>query len=275
MSIGNKLPVTAGLASGGSNVSVRHLFVYLSFVARSRFFAENPARTPSRSDVSHYFMKERITIFSMHYLSNSFIESAKILSEKCLEIEKDKGIKRKEELIKLHQAYFYGVIFNCVTFLEAYINEFFSDIYNGNFRDRDLDDNSLIQIRELWKHGIPRTSSYKIVEKYQIALILSNKIQFDKSKNPYQDIEILIKLRNSLIHYEPEYIPSNFKNPDVKIHKFENYLKGKIEINPFATSIDDFYPIKIISHSTCEWAINSVSKFIDDFNDKLYNKNSG
>ncbi len=36
-----------GFASGGSNVNVRHFFVYLSFVARSEFSAENPARTQS------------------------------------------------------------------------------------------------------------------------------------------------------------------------------------------------------------------------------------
>jgi len=36
-----------GLASGGSNVSVRQFFVNLGFVARSEFSAENPARTPS------------------------------------------------------------------------------------------------------------------------------------------------------------------------------------------------------------------------------------
>lgn len=36
-----------GLASGGSNVSVRQFSVYLNFVARSKFSAKNPARTPS------------------------------------------------------------------------------------------------------------------------------------------------------------------------------------------------------------------------------------
>ena len=40
-----------GFASGGSNVSVRHFFVYLSFVVRSEFSAENPARTQSWANV--------------------------------------------------------------------------------------------------------------------------------------------------------------------------------------------------------------------------------
>ena len=43
-------PVTDSFASGGSNASVRHLFVNLSFVAPSEFSVENPARTQSRSD---------------------------------------------------------------------------------------------------------------------------------------------------------------------------------------------------------------------------------
>lgn len=36
-----------GFASGGSNVPVRHFFLYLSFVARTEFSVENPARTQS------------------------------------------------------------------------------------------------------------------------------------------------------------------------------------------------------------------------------------
>lgn len=43
-----KLPAAnKGFASGGSNVPVRHFFVYLSFVARSEFSSKNPARTQS------------------------------------------------------------------------------------------------------------------------------------------------------------------------------------------------------------------------------------
>ncbi len=42
-----KTGYNTGFASGGSNVNIRHFFVYLNFVARSEFSSENPARTQS------------------------------------------------------------------------------------------------------------------------------------------------------------------------------------------------------------------------------------
>lgn len=46
-----------GFASGGSNIPVRHFFVYLSFVARSEFSAENPARTQSPDPLAVILMR--------------------------------------------------------------------------------------------------------------------------------------------------------------------------------------------------------------------------
>ena len=57
-----------GFASGGSNVPVRHFFVNLSFVARSEFSAENPARTQSPETL--YNTPERHCIFKHIWFFN-------------------------------------------------------------------------------------------------------------------------------------------------------------------------------------------------------------
>jgi hypothetical protein len=120
----------------------------------------------------------------------------------------------------------------------------------------------------------PRTASYRTIDKYQIMLSIGKKEKINPSTRPCQEVEILIKLRNSLILYEPEYIESKFKNPDAQLHRFEKYLNRKIELNPFATELDDFYPTKIISYSCCDWAINSTTQFIGDFNKKIIKSTS-
>jgi hypothetical protein len=215
-------------------------------------------------------MENRPIIRSMYYLSSSFLKSALILSNKCLETEKSIGPRKRGVLIEEYKAYFYGAIFNCVSYLESYINELFVDISEGNFHNIKIDDTSIIQIKELWNLNIPKIASCKTIDKYQVMLIICNKSLFKKSLRPYQDVDIIIKLRNSLIHYEPEYIQSTFKNPDAQLHKFEKLLHERIEINPFATKLDDYYPTKIISYSCCNWAIKSISNFIDDFNNKIF-----
>lgn len=214
-------------------------------------------------------MENRPVIRQMHFLSSSFFQSGKFLSQKCLETELAKGKRNRSELIKEHQAYFYGVIFNTVSYLEAFINEYFVLFSQGNIYDLRIDGDSLVQIENLWKMNIPRTASFKILDKYQIMLTLCKRPKFNKATRPFQDMEILVRLRNSLIHYEPEYIETKFKNPDAQLHRFEKYLNSKIDINPFATKLDDFYPTKIISHSCCEWALKSVDHFTYDFYKKL------
>lgn len=205
-------------------------------------------------------------------LSSSFLNSASILSKKCLEIEQKIKPGNREKLIEEHQAYFYGVIFNLVSYLESYINELFVDISDGTFHNLNMDDTSLYQIIELWNLNIPRRASYKTIDKYEIMLIISNKPKFDKSKRPYQDIDLLIRLRNSLIHYEPEYIELTYLNPNAQLHKFEKALKGKFKLNPFATKLDTFYPNKIISYSCSQWALEAVKAFIKEFDNEIFKK---
>lgn len=214
-------------------------------------------------------MENKPVIRSMHSLSSSFLGSGKFLSEKCLESEQAIRTRKRDKIIEEHQAFFYGAIFNIVSYLEAYINELYVDISEGNFQNLNIEDDSLIQIRDLWKLNIPRTASFKTIDKYQIMLSICKKQKINTSTRPYQDVEILIKLRNSLIHYEPEYIESKFKNPAAQLHRFEKYLHGRIELNPFSTKLDDFYPIKIISYSCCDWALNSTIQFIKDFNKQI------
>ena len=201
----------------------------------------------------------------MHFLSSSFLRAGIILSQKCLDSELAKGQRKRSDLISEHQAYFYGVIFSAASYLEAYINEYYVNFSQCNLYGLKVDSDSLIQIETLWKMDIPRTASFKTLDKYQIMLTLCKKPKFNKSIRPYQDVEILIKLRNSLIHYEPEYIESKFNNPNAQLHRFEKYLTGKIDLNPFATKLDDFYPTKLISYSCCKWALDSVDQFTDDF----------
>ena len=215
---------------------------------------------------------EKPILRSLNYLSSSYLESAKILSKRCFEIEGDIHPGNRTKLMNEHKAYFYGSVFNCIAYLESYINELFFDISEGNLYGINIEEKSVIQIQELWNLKIPRSASYRTTDKYQIILIISNKQKLDKSKSPSQDVDFLIKLRNSLIHYEPEYIESAFKNTDAKLHKYQKFLENKIEINPFATTLDNFYPTKIISYSFCQWAINSVSSYIKEFENKFFNK---
>jgi hypothetical protein len=79
-----------------------------------------------------------------------------------------------------------------VSFLEAMINEFFADatVEHSEY-PKSLDSNTKTLIAVMWKKGIPRTARYSILEKFDIALILTRKPAFDHGKPPVQMLRLL------------------------------------------------------------------------------------
>ncbi|WP_084010740.1 hypothetical protein [Sulfurospirillum halorespirans] len=120
--------------------------------------------------------------------------------------------------------------------------------------------------------GIPRTAKYSIIEKYEILLDLLNLEKFNTGTSPYQDVTLLVELRNALIHYEPKNIMSSssdnysFKNA----HKFEKKLHNKFDENKFYKGTGTaYFPNKLLGAHCAAWAVKSAVAYTDTFFDKL------
>lgn len=90
---------------------------------------------------------------------------------------------------------------------------------------------------------------------------------FKEEAPPYQNVILLIKLRNDLVHYEPEWVksPASDDFSDCDQHKYEKMLKGKVSTNPLAGQGSPYYPDKCLSYGCADWAVNSSIEFADDF----------
>lgn len=95
------------------------------------------------------------------------------------------------------------------------------------------------------------------LEKYQIALTLAHREIFDKSKNPYQSVDILRRLRNKLIHFTPSW-----ERNDKSI---AGYLMPKVDLSPYFTKDDDFVPLRSMTYSVAKWSFEVAVSFIDGF----------
>ncbi|MDY0277980.1 MAG: hypothetical protein RBQ97_07840 [Acholeplasma sp.] len=152
------------------------------------------------------------TYFSIQHIQSAilFAKLAKNLetdySNKLSEIEP----KDRSGISAQHFAFVTNAIFSSVCFLEATINELFCDAFDKNYNERliPLGESTIDLMKDLWERGIPRTASYSVLEKYQIALVEANKSIFDIGSTPFQDIYLLIKLRNALMHFELEAVSS-------------------------------------------------------------------
>jgi hypothetical protein len=143
-----------------------------------------------------------------------------------------------------------GSILASVAGLEAYINEIFVD------HDKVFPDIRQDVMKELWK----LYEQKKTLEKYDFALVLREGKRFDRGRSPYQDIAVLIDLRNALTHFKPEW--GNEHNKHAKLSKA---MKNKAARSPFFPDSEALFPRAWASHGTTRWAVDSVVSFVRDF----------
>lgn len=217
-------------------------------------------------------IRSYISITHRHYFSISHVQSAAFFSREAAKIEDCFKTNCVRSSYASHKGYVIGAIFFAVSFLEASINELYCDA-NEKHPDmlQGLDRTLVSLMSKMWNRGIPRTARYSILEKYEIVLDLANIGTFKKSEKPYQDIKLLVELRNALVHYEPENIAGDGDNDlsNIEPHKFEKHLKRKFEINPLTGAGNPFYPDKCLGHGCAEWAVNSAVAFTDLFFSKI------
>ncbi|MFH7012387.1 hypothetical protein ACHRV5_10970 [Flavobacterium sp. FlaQc-52] len=218
-------------------------------------------------------MEDKLTISSRTNYSSQHIKAACFFARKAYELEKLR-IECKENLHDdremEYKSYSTSAIFLSVAFLESIINEFFSNVSDESIMsfDDNLDAKNVQMIKRLWSQDVPRTASFSIVRKYEIALIACEKDTIDKSDVLFNDIKSLIQLRNSLIHYEPQWnliYSDEFTNEKGLTLK----LKNKFSLSPFAGRGSAFFPERCIGHGCAEWGIINSIKFVDNFYHKL------
>ena len=148
------------------------------------------------------------------------------------------------------QANAIATILTSVAALEGYANELFVD-HAEVFPELRLD--IMAKLWELYEQK-------PILEKYDFALLLRQGNAFDRGASPHQDIAALIKLRNALVHYKPEW-----SNEQVEHAKVSNALKNRAVKSSYFSTNDSLFPRSWVSHGTTCWAVKSVISYINDF----------
>jgi len=155
-----------------------------------------------------------------------------------------------EELIHLVTA----AVTLSVGSLKAFANELFAD---GTQCFSSLSK----EIRDaIWVLAEQRPS----MEKYDLALTLHAARPFDKGLPVYQNVEALVRLRNALIHFNPEWDDAQDKHK-----KLSEHLRNKFPLSPFSPANGPLFPKRCMSHGCAEWAVRSVIAFLTDFQIRL------
>lgn len=218
-------------------------------------------------------IRDSLSISIRTYFSIQHVQSAAYFARETARIENDPASRKvetgrfNEQAYMEHKANVTASLFMAVSFLEATINELFADAAD-NATGRTWTDPSICDLfGSMWRNGVPRTASYSILDKYQIALTLARKTPFEPGQPPAQDVALLVKLRNALIHYEPETVLTFSDNEEnqVQPHRFEKMLRGRFDLNPLTGAGNPFFPDKCLGHGCARWALISSVKLTDEF----------
>ncbi len=176
-------------------------------------------------------------------MGTPYLETAFLFAEQAKLLE-DRPLANAFQQRVLHGSLVRSSIIASASALESSINEWFSfpALSKKPKAAKKL-------ICELWELGIPRTAAYPILQKYQIALMLSGKEPFAEGCEPYQSVRALVELRNWLVHYEPTHEPvysDTGEPPEEKAHKLYGRLKDKFPLNPLCAEFAPFWPFKCL-----------------------------
>jgi hypothetical protein len=235
------------------------------------------------------------------------LHSARVLCEKTVEVEgrHDSSQQASEALTDEYMACATGAIFASVAFLEALINETFlkalgykkGDPQDGTLKN--LPPDVITSMANVWEIGTdwgneptlrqflrdPRKNipeRWFVLDKYQLALYLADKPPygkpFDKKGNLWEEVTLLIDLRNYLTHHKPEWIAFPPEDEPYKAEKDETTrLLRELSKRNFSNAL---YPgrgsiFTLLGSKSSSWALSESIALVKEFSEKMPLEMSG
>jgi len=198
------------------------------------------------------------------------LQSAAFFAKRCSEFDKTE-LNVQENHLQV-SAYATGAIISSFAFLEAQINQVFikvSRVNAGELRSwlDGLDVDRIKNLGEIWDtQSLKVSESISVLDKYDLALRFFAKQAFDKGQEPYQSVNNLRKLRNTLVHAksEPQQIA-----PYVIGDMEKKFQYSFPESNLFKNTINAYWPDKCLGYGCAHWSVEKALAFTDAFFSRL------
>lgn len=143
-----------------------------------------------------------------------------------------------------------AAVFTSVAALESYANELFID------HKRVFPQLRVEVMAKLWELYEQKPT----LEKFEFALLLKEGPTFDRGGSPFQEVFAIMKLRNALIHFKPEWFSEQEEHA-----KISALLQHRATLSPFFPPSEPLFPRGWASYKTVKWVINSAVAFLLDF----------
>jgi hypothetical protein len=191
-----------------------------------------------------------------HWYSYDQAIAASFFARRSRELEESKEQPVSDGTIREHRSSVLASVLSSGTFLEACVNELFASARHDDLKvggELPADDRrKLTSTAELLEGN-------RLLDRFQLALYVLGKTPLDQGAQPYQGAELLVSLRNTLVHYKPRW-------SDETETKLAKRLESKrFSLNPFTGDGNPFFPDKCLSYGCAKWGWESALSFADRF----------
>lgn len=216
-------------------------------------------------------IQDEIRIFERTYLSIMHVSAAAHFARLSANNELDEkriflGPGRfSEDWLQENNSYVTASVLCTTAFLEATINELFSDAFDGEGEHiSEINKSARRGLASSWQK-IRSDRRIGTLEKYQLALKAANRQPLQEGVVPFQNARSVIDLRNALIHYIP--VTRESEGDELAFFtRLEKALQGKFEPSPlYRNSSEPFFPSRCLSAGCAKWVITNALAFADTF----------
>ena len=203
-------------------------------------------RAPSPEDIS----ESRQRLYRLHmFAADNFAVSAQELEDR------GPGVLTAEEICT-HGAFVTGAVFSAAAFLETSITDLYLELKKLSQSGQRNLRRELAMLPRVW----PEIAGAPVLHKYQLALSVADADQYNESRSPFHEAASLIRLRDALLDYTPDWDDKRGKHQSL-----EKRLFAKFPPNPFAVEHAPWFPDRCLSAGCAKWAVRAAQFFSDDF----------
>jgi hypothetical protein len=211
----------------------------------------------------------------LHDLAREHLFSAVHFSNLAGALESDPANKVKENSLEQQRAYVVACVLACGAFLESKVNRLYFDAAEwvrevaGEPPPERFGSSASSLVPKLaaaW--SLERFERDPSLGKWDFASQLAGLGPLDRGRAPFQDVQLVVDLRNHLVHPKPEWIRVGGATPPAP-HAFEDKLRGRFSLNCLVDDYEPFFPDRALGHGCAQWAVESCVAFAEEFFDRL------
>lgn len=183
---------------------------------------------------------------------------------------------REEQLLndgkldRRHRSHAISAVLSAVAFLEAFINATWqdaADIEPGQETayTTGISPEGLATMRELWNGTDQAERMLSVLSKFQVALVCAGHDRMDEGAEPFQSADLLVELRNVLVHFKPQW---HWSDGDLRfVKRLRNIVRPERENRqPIG---HPWFPNKALGAGCAEWACTASVEFARAWHDRI------